>query len=206
MVVVVVSVGSVVVVVFGIDLVVVVPGDMEFVVGGDLDVVVFVPSGFELILVAVVLGALDVAILVSGDLEVVVVVSAVLYVVVVDSGFCLVLSVDFGDLIVDVFGPLEVGVVVVSVDLKNIVAPDDLGVGDAVLGDLKLVVPGNMDIVVVPGNLETVVVPGTLVLVCDVIGDLAGVGVVVPCTFDVATTVSGVKVTVVPTCKTREDK
>ena len=144
---------------------------------------------------------------VSGDLDVIVVFPGVLdAVVVVDSGFFLVLSVVSGDLIEGVLGPLEVAVVFVSVDLKNIVAPDDLGVGNAVLGDFKLVVPGNMDFVVVPGNLETVVVPGTVAVVCDVVGDLAGVGVVVPCTLVVATTVSGVKVGTVPTCKTREDK
>lgn len=118
---------------------------------------------------------------------------------VVDSSFFLVVIVVFGDLVVSVLGGLEVDVVVVvvPVDLENVVAPGDLGVVVAVLGDLKLVVPG---------NLETIAVPGNLVVVCDVIGDLAVVAVVVSCILDEATTVSGVKVAIVPTCKTRQDK
>ena len=112
----------------------------------------------------------------------------------------------FGCLTLAVLSGLEVAVVVVPVDIKNVVAPDDVGVVNAVLGDLKLVVPGNLDFVVDPDNLEAVVVPGTLVVVCDVIGDLAGACVIVSCTLDVATTVSGVKVTIVPTCKIRQDK
>lgn len=116
---------------------------------------------------------------------------------VVDSSFFLVVIVVFGDLVVSVLGGLEVDVVVVvvPVEVENVVAPGDLGVVVAVLGDL-----------VVPGNLETIAVPGNLVVVCDVIGDLAVVAVVVSCSLDEATTVSGVKVAIVPTCKTRQDK